>query len=242
MSGCGCTETKFDGVSPSYRRALVAVIAINAGMFLIEATAGAIGQSQALKADALDFAGDAATYGISLAVIGASLPVRSTASLIKGASLAVFALYVLATTALRVFSGATPEAYVMSGVGALALAANVASVFILLRWRDGDSNVRSVWLCSRNDAIGNVAVMAAGVAVGLSGSRWPDLLVAALIAGIFFSSSVQIVRQALGERRSGISAPVASQRFETSNCKVLRPATAGASGSDDAAFNVGPGE
>lgn len=202
MSGCGCEETKFDGVSPDYRRALIAVIAINAGMFLVEITAGAMGRSQALQADALDFAGDAATYALSLAVIGASLSVRSTASLVKGASLAAFAFFVIAATGLRFFTSEAPSAPIMSGVGALALAANVASVFILLRWRDGDSNVRSVWLCSRNDAIGNVAVMAAGAAVWATGSRWPDLIVAMALATLFMSSSVQIIRQALAERRS----------------------------------------
>ena len=202
MSGCGCAETTFDGVSLGYRRALVAVIAINAAMFLIEITAGAFGRSQALKADALDFAGDAATYALSLAVIGSSLSVRSTASLIKGASLAVFALYVLVTTGARFLDGATPAAPVMGVVGALALAANVASVFILLRWRDGDSNVRSVWLCSRNDAIGNIAVIGAGTAVFATGSRMPDLVVAAALAALFLNSSRQIIRQALAERRS----------------------------------------
>lgn len=202
MSGCGCAETTFDGVSPDYRRALIVVIAINAGMFLIEATAGALGRSQALKADALDFAGDAATYALSLAVIGASLSVRSTASLIKGVSLAAFALYVLAATGFRLFDGATPAAPIMSAVGAVALAANVASVFILLRWRDGDSNVRSVWLCSRNDAIGNTAVIAAGAAVFATGSRMPDLVVAVALAALFLNSSRQIIRQALAERRS----------------------------------------
>jgi Co/Zn/Cd efflux system component len=203
MADCSCEEAKFDGVSPAYRRALIAVIAINAGMFLVEMTAGALGRSQALQADALDFAGDAATYALSLAVIGASLSVRTTASLFKGASLAAFALFVLATTALRFFDGATPEAPIMSGVGALALAANVASVFILLRWRDGDSNVRSVWLCSRNDAIGNVAVIAAGAAVFATGSRLPDLIVAAALAALFLNSSIQIIRQAIDERRVG---------------------------------------
>lgn len=204
MSGCGCAETTFDGVSPAYRRALIAVIAINAAMFLVEITAGALGRSQALKADALDFAGDAATYALSLAVIGASLFVRSTASLIKGASLAAFALYVLAATGFRFFDGATPEAPVMGAVGALALAANVASVFILLRWRDGDSNVRSVWLCSRNDAIGNVTVILAGAAVFATGSRMPDLIVAVALAALFLNSSRQIIRQALAERRSSL--------------------------------------
>ena len=202
MSGCGCAETTFGGVSLGYRRALVAVIAINATMFLIEITAGAFGHSQALKADALDFAGDAATDALSLAVIGSSPSVRSTASLIKGASLVVFALNVLVATGVRFLDGATPEASVMSGVGALALAANVASVFILLRWRDGDSNVRSVWLCSRNDAIGNIAVIAAGAAVFATGSRMPDLVVAVALAALFLNSSRQIIRQALGERRS----------------------------------------
>lgn len=202
MSGSCCAEKKFDDVSPAYRRALLAVIAINATMFIVEATAGALAGSQALKADALDFAGDAATYGLSLAVIGASLSIRTTASLIKGASLAAFALFVLATTAMRFLHGETPEAPVMSVVGALALAANVASVIVLLRWRDGDSNVRSVWLCSRNDAIGNIAVIAAGAAVAVTESRAPDLFVAAALAALFLNSAVQILRQALAERRS----------------------------------------
>jgi Co/Zn/Cd efflux system component len=105
---------------------------------------------------------------------------------------------------MRVLHGATPEAPVMSMVGALALAANVASVFILLRWRDGDSNVRSVWLCSRNDAIGNVAVILAGAAVMATGSRIPDLVVAAALASLFMNSSIQIVRQALAERRNAL--------------------------------------
>ena len=115
--------------------------------------------SQALKADALDFAGDTATYALSLFVIGASLRTRALASLIKGASLAAIAIAVLGMTVLRVMNGAPPEAATMGVVGFLALSANVASVLILLRWRDGDSNVRSVWLCSRNDAIGNVGVI-----------------------------------------------------------------------------------
>lgn len=230
MSGCGCVETKFDGASPAYRRALVAVIAINAVMFVVEATAGALAGSQALQADALDFAGDAATYGLSLAVIGASMRIRSTASLIKGASLGAFALFVLATTALRVLHGETPQATSISGVGAMALIANFSSVFILLRWRDGDSNVRSVWLCSRNDAIGNIAVIAAGALVAVTGSRMPDLIVAALLASLFMNSAVQIVHQALVERRLSIpiTSPVCASegfnpRVETACIDRLQP-------------------
>ena len=198
MSAC-CEEKSFDGVSPVYRRALLAVIAINAIMFIIEMSAGITSGSQALKADALDFAGDTATYGLSLFVIGASLKTRARASLIKGASLALIAVTVLTLTALRILNGAPPEASTMGVVGFMALAANVTSVLILLRWRDGDSNVRSVWLCSRNDAIGNVGVICAGGLVAATGSAWPDLVVATLLASLFLKSASAITAQAIGE-------------------------------------------
>ncbi|MGH1422209.1 MAG: cation transporter [Hyphomonas sp.] len=201
MSGC-CEDKTFDGVSPAYKRALMAVIAINAVMFFVEMSAGLVSGSQALKADALDFAGDTATYGLSLFVIGASLKTRARASLIKGASLAAIALTVLAMTGLRVMNGAPPEAGTMGLIGLLALAANLTSVFILLRWRDGDSNVRSVWLCSRNDAIGNVGVIAAGGLVAATGNAWPDLVVAALLASLFLKSAAAITVQALGELKN----------------------------------------
>ncbi len=201
MSGC-CEDKTFDGVSPAYKRALMAVIAINAVMFFVEMSAGLVSGSQALKADALDFAGDTATYGLSLFVIGASLKTRARASLIKGASLAAIALTVLAMTGLRVMNGAPPEAGTMGLIGLLALAANLTSVFILLRWRDGDSNVRSVWLCSRNDAIGNVGVIAAGGLVAATGAAWPDLVVAALLASLFLKSAAAITVQALGELKN----------------------------------------
>ena len=209
MSGC-CEDKTFEGVSPAYKRALMAVIAINAVMFFVEMSAGLMSGSQALKADALDFAGDTATYGLSLLVIGASLKTRARASLIKGASLAAIALTVLTMTGLRVMNGAPPEAGTMGLIGLLALAANLTSVFILLRWRDGDSNVRSVWLCSRNDAIGNVGVIAAGGLVAATGAAWPDLVVAALLASLFLRSAAAITVQALGELKSerGQTAPV----------------------------------
>ncbi|WP_425408249.1 cation transporter [Hyphococcus sp.] len=210
MAGCACEDNQidadqFDGRSPAYKRALIAVIAINAVMFLVEMSAGYLGSSQALKADALDFAGDTATYALSFAVIGAALRTRATAALIKGASLGLMALFVLTTTVASAFGDASPVAPVMSGIGFAALAANVASVFILLRWRDGDSNVRSVWLCSRNDAIGNVAVIAAGAAVWLTGSFWPDLIVAALLASLFARSACSIIAQSMKERRASLN-------------------------------------
>ena len=171
--------------------------------FVVEMTAGRLSQSQALQADALDFFGDALTYGISLAVIGASVRVRATAALAKGVSLAAMGLWVFSSTIWQVFVAGVPEAEVMGIVGLLALVANVASVVLLMAYKDGDANVRSVWLCSRNDAIGNVAVMVAALGVWGTATGWPDLIVAAIMAGLFLSSSVQIVRQALAERRGG---------------------------------------
>lgn len=200
MSGCCGHDAKFDGVSGDYKRRLWIVIAINAVMFGVEMTAGHLAQSQALQADALDFLGDALTYALSLAVIGASVHVRTNAALAKGLSLFLMGSWVLGSTIYKVFYVGVPEAGVMGIVGALALAANLASVALLLRYKDGDANVRSVWLCSRNDAIGNVAVMIAALGVWGTATGWPDLIVAAIMATLFLSSSFQIIRQALQER------------------------------------------
>jgi Co/Zn/Cd efflux system component len=200
MACCDCgSEVKFDGLSAAYKRALWAVIAINAAMFVIEMAAGVMAGSQALKADALDFAGDTATYGLSLFVIGMPLVWRSRAALFKGASLAVLGLWVLASTAYHVLVLGVPQAEVMGVVGVLALAANLSSVLLLLRYRDGDANVRSVWLCSRNDAIGNIAVIAAASGVWATSTAWPDLIVAGIMASLFLWSAAQIVRQAMRE-------------------------------------------
>jgi len=201
MAGC-CHDHRsdvFDGTSAAYRRVLMLVIAINAGMFIVELTAGITAQSMALQADALDFLGDSVTYALSLAVIGSALAVRARMALVKGISLAVLGLWVLGATVWRVWSDGTPDEIVMGGVGLLAFAANVVSAVLLMAWRDGDANVRSVWLCSRNDAIGNVAVMLAAGAVWLTASPWPDLLVAVAMAALFLRSSVEIVRRSLAE-------------------------------------------
>lgn len=196
-------ETRFEGLSPDYKRRLWLVIGINATMFLVEMSAGALAGSRALQADALDLLGDTFTYGMSLAVIGSTLRVRAWTAFIKGVSLTLMGLWVLGATAYYVLIVGTPRAEVMGVVGFLAPAANVASVLILMRYKEGDANVRSVWLCSRNDAIGNVAVMLAAVGVWLTASKWPDLIVAAMMVGVFVTSSVQILRQSLGEFRRG---------------------------------------
>jgi Co/Zn/Cd efflux system component len=200
MAGQCCgADLKFDGMSASFKRALWIVIIINAVMFVVEMTAGFASSSQALKADALDFLGDTVTYGLSLYVIGMSVVWRARAALFKGASLAVMGLWVMGSTIYYSLHNSAPQAEIMSSIGALALVANLISVGILLKYRDGDSNVRSVWLCSRNDAIGNVAVILAAGGVWGTGTAWPDLIVAGIMASLFLWSAVSIIRQARGE-------------------------------------------
>ncbi len=197
---CGCSGNPvFDGVDPNYKRVLWLVIAINAVMFVIELSAGKLAGSQALQADALDFLGDAMTYGVSLAVIGMSLKVRATAAIFKGISLLAMGLWVSGSTIYQIFILGVPKAEIMGVIGFLALAANVASVLVLMRYKDGDANVRSVWLCSRNDALGNIAVMIASVAVWFTAAAWPDLVVATIMAGLFLRSAQLILVQAWQE-------------------------------------------
>ena len=203
---CGC-NVKFEGLSDDYKRRLWIVIAINAGMFAVETAGGHLAGSQALQADALDFLGDALTYGITLAVIGASIAVRARAALFKGMTLSLMGLWVFGATAYHVLILDVPRAELMGAVGFLALAANVTSVLLLAKYKDGDANVRSVWLCSRNDALGNIAVMFAAFAVWITASKWPDLIVAAVMAGLFLWSSAQILRQAIGELRGARIVP-----------------------------------
>lgn len=201
---CGCSGNPvFDGVDNQYKRILWLVIFINAAMFIVEMSAGKLAGSQALQADALDFLGDSLTYGLSLAVIGMSLKTRSMAALLKGFSLLAMGLWVFGSTIYQVFVLGAPQAEIMGFIGLLALAANMASVLLLMRYKDGDANVRSVWLCSRNDAIGNVAVMIASIAVWFTVSAWPDLIVAAIMAGLFLRSAQLILVQAWKEYRSG---------------------------------------
>jgi len=177
----------FDGVDPHYKRVLWTVISINGVMFVTEMLAGHVAGSQALKADALDFLADTITYGLSLAVIGASIKTRAVAALSKGLSLSAMSLWVFGSTLYQTLVLGIPRAELMGAIGLLALAANLASVLLLMHYKDGDANVRSVWLCSRNDAIGNVVVMIAALAVFGAESAWPDLAVAGVMAGIFLT-------------------------------------------------------
>jgi cation diffusion facilitator family transporter len=198
---CGCEDVgrSVETGSPAFRRTVWIVLALNAGMFVVEAVAGRLAGSLALQSDALDFAGDTATYAISLAVIGHSLAWRARAAFLKGIVLGGFALFVLASALWRTFITGLPEAATMGVVAVLALAANVTAALLLMRFRDGDANVRSVWLCSRNDALGNIAVLIAAGVVAITGTKWADLAVAATMASLFLSTAVQIVLQARRE-------------------------------------------
>ncbi|HEX9466017.1 MAG TPA: cation transporter [Alphaproteobacteria bacterium] len=210
MSACcdhGCAPTQ--AADRGYRRILWVALAINAAMFAIEIVAGFTASSAALKADALDFLADAANYAISLFAIGMAGYWTSRAALLKGASMGAFGLYVLGDTALKLATGSVPEPVTMGAVGVLALAANGSVAALLFSHRGIDANRRSVWLCARNDAIGNVAVLLAASGVFVSGTGWPDFLVAAIMAGLALSSARLIIRQALGELRRPLPAAAA---------------------------------
>ncbi|GLS89860.1 cation transporter [Psychromonas marina] len=206
MAGCCGGHANFDGMSQQYKRILWWVIAINGVMFFIEMSAGIGAQSQALQADALDFLGDTLTYGISLWAIGKSLTLRSNVALFKGYSLLIMALWVFGSTLYRFFIINSPEPFTMGSIALLAFSANVVSVLLLMRYKDGDANVRSVWLCSRNDAIGNLIVLIAASGVWYSNSALPDLIVAFILAALFLSSAWQIINQAKAEKKKAESA------------------------------------
>lgn len=185
--------------NPRWRKALWIALAVNAGMFAVEMYAGAAADSRALMADALDFFGDAANYAISLLVAGMALAVRAKAALFKGVTLVGLGVFVLGASVYAALAGTSPEPQSMGIVGGLALLANVVVALMLYRFRTGDANMRSVWICSRNDAIGNIAVVAAAIGVFGTGTAWPDLVVAAVLATLGISGGMQIIRPARAE-------------------------------------------
>jgi Co/Zn/Cd efflux system component len=185
-----------------FRRVLWFALFINAGMFGVEYSASVFSDSISLKADALDFFGDAANYAISLFVASSSVLIRARASILKALTMGGFGIFVISTAVHRALYGSVPEATTMGLVGLLALVANLTVAAALFRYRTGDSNMRSVWLCSRNDAIGNLAVIVAALAVFASASRWPDLLVATIISTLAISSCWQILKLANREIQS----------------------------------------
>jgi len=184
-----------------YRVMLWIALAINGAMFLIEIIAGLAAGSVSLQADALDFLADAGNYGISLFVIGMALQIRAGAALFKGATMGVFGLWVIGATIWHAVSGTLADAVTMGAVGFAALIANAAVFAFLWAYRSGDSNMRSVWLCSRNDVIGNMAVLLAALGVFGTGTGWPDIIVAAIMAVLALQGAWAVIRQAQAELR-----------------------------------------
>lgn len=207
-SACCGHSAPFDGATPEYRRVLLWVIAINLGAFVVVAAGGLLAGSASVAANALDFLADGATYALSLWAIGKSVAVRSGAALVKGASLFVLGLSVLGFAIWRTVNGLPPEGLAISGLGLFGAAANLVAAILLSKYRDGDANVRSVWLCTRNDLIQCLAVVAVGAVVWLTGSRWPDLIAGAFLAAIFLQSAWSITIQARAERRAAINIAV----------------------------------
>src|SRR5499426_209238 len=191
----------------AYRRVLWTVLAINAAMFLVEIGAGLAAGSASLQADALDFLGDAANYAISLFVVGLVLRYRAMAALVKGATMGVFGLWAIGTIVWHAVHGTLPNAFTMGTVGLAALVANAASFGLLSAYRTGDANMRSAWICTRNDVLGNVAVLLAAVGVFGTGTGWPDVIVAAIMASLALQGAAIVIRQSLGELRSPTSIP-----------------------------------
>lgn len=184
---------------PRWRRILWIALAANLAMFIVEIAAGALSGSRALQADALDFLGDAANYTVSLGVAGMALSWRAKTALLKGITIFAFGWIVLAAATWGMIYGSSPDAWAMTSIGLLALAVNITVALLLYRYRTGDANMRSVWICSRNDAINNLLVIGAGAGVLLTGSRWPDLIVAFIMAALGISGGWQVIQQARAE-------------------------------------------
>jgi Co/Zn/Cd efflux system component len=198
-SACGTKQTLND---PRWRRVLWIALGLNIAMFAVQIVAGVMAHSRSLQADALDFLGDAANYAISLGVSGLALQWRARTALLKGLTILLFGFGVLASAVWGIVHGSSPDPFAMGIVGFIALLVNVSVALMLYRYRTGDANMRSVWICSRNDAINNLLVIGAGIAVLGTGSGYPDLLVAFIMAALGIGGGWQIVRQSLREIRS----------------------------------------
>ncbi len=204
-----CCPTPSPSASPDYRRVLWIALGVNAAMFAVEGGAGLAAGSVSLQADALDFLGDAANYGLSLSVLSLGLVWRARAALVKGISMGLFGIWVIGAAAMNVLGDAMPHATTMGVVGFVALIANVGVALMLYRYREGDANMRSVWLCTRNDAIGNAAVIVAALGVVGTGTLWPDIAVAAVMASLALSASFETIRAARRELRGDLKASTA---------------------------------
>ncbi|WP_151777939.1 cation transporter [Acinetobacter brisouii] len=203
MAGCQCEHhTPKQARSKKFRNALWIAFFLNLSMFIIEVVVGIKAGSTALWADALDFAGDAFNYAISIMALGMSLYWRASIALVKGITMFAFAVLILVKVVWAYWTGLQPEAITMGLIGLLALVANVLSALVLYTFRDGDANMTSVWLCSRNDAIGNIAVILAAIGVFGTQSSIPDLVVAVVMASLGFSSGYHVIQKSRAERQA----------------------------------------
>lgn len=205
MSAHCCSHDTPAAPQGPVRRALWIALVVNAAMFVLEVGAASSSGSVSLLADAIDFFGDAGSYALSLAVLGLALSVRAKVAMLKAATMAAFGVFVLGRAAWQLLHGAAPEPLTMGAVGVLALLANVGVAWMLYAWREGDANMRSVWICSRNDAVGNLAVTAAALGVFGTGSAWPDLVVAAAMATLALTGATTVLRQARLELKEAAS-------------------------------------
>ncbi|MDX1559435.1 MAG: cation transporter [Marinobacter sp.] len=209
---CSCSAPEPKSPAPGFRKALWIALWVNLAMFVVEGIASLSSGSVSLMADAIDFFGDSANYILSLTVLSMGMLWRGRAAMVKGITMAVFGLVVWGRAVWVVQAGITPEPLTMGAVGLLALAANVGVAVILFKFREGDSDMRSVWLCSRNDAIGNVAVMVAALGVFGTGTAWPDLIVAAIMGTLAITAGISVVRHArsdIAQARGSEAQPVA---------------------------------
>jgi Co/Zn/Cd efflux system component len=213
MSACcsgGCSTDK-PPVDARYRRILWIALLVNAGMFGVEIFGGWRSGSISLLADAVDFLGDAANYAVSLFVLGMASIRRSRTAMIKGYTMGAYGIFILAMAGWNLASGTVPEAATMGKIGFLALAANVSVAVLLFSYRNGDSNMRSVWLCTRNDAIGNVAVMLAALGVLGTGAGWPDIVVAVAMGILGLTAARSVIAQAGREMKDAAFAGTSPQ-------------------------------
>lgn len=206
MSACcsgGCSSNK-PPVSPAYRRILWIALAVNAGMFGVELFGGWTAGSMSLLADAVDFFGDAANYAVSLFVLGLAPIWRPRTAFIKGVTMGAYGIFVLAAAGWSLASGTVPAHLTMGTIGFAALLANLTVAALLFAYRNGDADMRSVWLCTRNDAIGNVAVLFAALGVFGTGSGWPDIVVAAVMGILGVTAAKTVIIQARREMKNAL--------------------------------------
>lgn len=203
-----CCSPPAPSADPRYRRILGIALVLNITMFGVEIAGSVQSGSVSLLADAIDFLGDAANYGISLAVLGLAIGWRARASIVKAICMAGFGTFVLGRAIWSFLQGGVPETLTMGAIAVLALCVNVGVALMLYRYRTGDSNMRSVWICSRNDAIGNIAVGLAALGVLGTGRAWPDLVVATGMALLALSGAWTVSRLALRELRTAERRPL----------------------------------